>query len=236
MKCSNCGIQLDHAGQGHTCLGGVTPPPQPPAHWQVAQWVLVTLAVIFAGLSLVRAAIAADLLTPPSGDVISALSVVVPLALFAAFLTWSNVTKRVIDAHSIAASTVRHWAVGAGGLLLFVSYLLPVKTPTAFHIVRAVAAILLGIGALVTHRRATRRLADPATPAGDIPPRDQNDATGTGIAPQRMDEARPGQAGSQPARPPLDIETQPEDWNASLWDPEVQRDIERRRRQQTPPA
>ncbi|WP_327033858.1 hypothetical protein [Micromonospora ureilytica] len=230
MNCSNCGSQLDHPGQGHTCLGGVAPPPQPPAHWQVAQWALVTLAALFAGFSVVRAAITADLLTPPSGAVISALSIAGPLAFFAAFLTWSNVTKRVIDAHSIAAATVRHWAIGAGALLLLLSYLLPVKTPTAFHVVRAAAAILLGIGALITHSRATRRLADPATTA------DQNDATGTGIAPQRMDDARPGQAGSQPARLALDIETQPEDWNASLWDPEVQRDIERRRRQQAPPA
>ncbi|MFI6231988.1 hypothetical protein ACIBD9_00335 [Micromonospora sp. NPDC050784] len=169
----------------------------------------------------------ADLMTPPSGKVISALSIAGPLALFAAFLTWSNVTKRVIEAHSIAAATVRHWAIGAGALLLFLSYLLPVKTPTAFHVVRAAAAILLGVGAVITHRRATRRLADPATSAGDIPPRD-------------MDEARPGQVPqqvrSQPARPPLDIETQPEDWNASLWDPEIQQDIDRRRRQQTPPA
>ncbi|MGC4866954.1 hypothetical protein ACLQ3B_16145 [Micromonospora sp. DT53] len=205
-------------------------PPRPPAHWQAAQWVLVTLAAVFAGLSLIRAAITADLLTLPSGDVIDVLSIAGPLALFAAFLTWSNVTKRVIDAHSIAAATVRHWAIGAGALLLFLSYLLPVKTPTAFHVVRAAAAILLGIGALITHGRATRRLAEPSTPA------DQNDATGTGTAPQWVDEARPGQVGSQPARLALDIETQPEDWNASLWDPEVQQDIERRRRQQAPPA
>jgi hypothetical protein len=26
------------------------------------------------------------------------------------------------------------------------------------------------------------------------------------------------------------VETQPEDWDASLWDPEIQADIERRRR------
>ncbi|MEU8114502.1 hypothetical protein [Micromonospora sp. NPDC048947] len=225
MNCSNCGSQLDHPGQGHTCLGGVAPPPQPPAHWQAAQWALLALAALFAGLSLVRAAITADLLTPPSGGVISALSIAGPLALFAAFFTWSNVTKRVIDAQSIAAATVRHWAVGTGALLLFLSYLLPMKTPTAFHVVRAIAAILLAIGALITHRRAMRRLTDPATPA------DQNDAAGPSIAPLRMDEARPGQVESQPARLALDIETQPEDWNASLWDPEVQRDIERRRRQ-----
>ncbi|MBM0203291.1 hypothetical protein ACIA47_13410 [Micromonospora sp. NPDC051227] len=225
MNCSNCGSPLDHPGQGHTCLGGVAPPPQPPAHWQAAQWALVALAALLAGVSLVRAAITADLLTPPSGKVISALSIAGPLALFAAFLTWSNVTKRVIDAHSIAAATVRHWAVGAGALLLFLSYLLPVKTPTAFHVVRAAAAILLAIGALITHRRATRRLAGPATPA------EQSDTTGAGIPPLGMNEARPGQVESQPARLALDIETQPEDWNASLWDPEVQRDIERRRRQ-----
>ncbi|WP_406072959.1 hypothetical protein [Micromonospora sp. NBC_01638] len=230
MNCSTCGSQLDHPGQGHTCLGDATPPPRPPAYWHAAQWALVTLAVFFAGLSLVRAAITADLLTPPSGKVISALSIAGPLALFAAFLTWSNVTKRVIDAQSIAAASIRHWAVGAGALLFLLSYLLPVKTPTAFHVVRAAAAILLGVGALITHGRAARRLADPATPA------DQNDATGTGIAPLRMEEARPGQVANQPARLALDIETQPEDWNASLWDPEVQRDIERRRRQQAPPA
>ncbi|MGC4794711.1 hypothetical protein ACLQ3H_11380 [Micromonospora saelicesensis] len=234
MNCSTCGSQLDHPGQGHTCLGGATPLPQPPGYWQAAQWALVTLATLFAGLSLVRAAITADLLTPPSGKVISALSIAGPLALFAAFLTWSNVTKRVIEAHSIAAAAVRHWAIGAGALLLALSYLLPMKTPTAFHVVRAAAAILLGIGALITHRRAARRLAEPATPAP------QSNPTGTGIPPLPINEARPGQVppqvGSQPARLALDIETQPEDWNASLWDPEVQRDIERRRRQQTPPA
>ena len=73
----------------------------------------MTLAVLFAGLSLVRAAITADLLTPPGGKVISVLSIAGPLALFAAFLTWSNVTKRVIDAQAIAAASIRHWAVGA---------------------------------------------------------------------------------------------------------------------------
>jgi hypothetical protein len=221
MNCPKCGSQLDHPGQGHTCLGGAAPTPQPPAAWQASIWVLVALAVLFAGLSLVRAAISADVLTPPAGKVITALSLAAPLALLIAFLAWSNRTKGVIDARGVPVTAVRHWAVPLGTLLIFLSYLLPMKTPTAFHAVRAAAAIVLVIGALITHGRAGRA----------APPDTATEPGRQGELPQQSP------SGAPPAWAPLlDVDTQPQDWNASLWDPEVQQDIERRRRRSTPPA
>ena len=182
---------------------------QPPAYWHAAQWALVTLAVLFAGLSLVRAAITADLLTPPGGKVISVLSIAGPLALFAAFLTWSNVTKRVIDARGDHCG-VDPALGGRSGC----SALPPVVPPAGEDPDRL-------------PRRPGGRRDPPRRRRPDHPPqsraparrpghpRDQNDATGTGTAPLRREEARPGQAANQPARLALDIETQPEDWNAS---------------------
>jgi hypothetical protein len=71
----------------------------------------------------------------------------VPLALFFNFVAWSNLTKRVIEAYDGTVAIVRNWAVSCRGLILFLSYLLPMKTPAAFHVARAAGAILLAIGA-----------------------------------------------------------------------------------------
>ncbi|MGQ5263192.1 hypothetical protein ACTWLT_20890 [Micromonospora sp. ZYX-F-536] len=148
-----------------------------------------------------------------------------PLALFFAFLAWSNATKDVVEAHGGTVAAVRNWAISGGSIILVLSYLLPMKTPTAFHVVRAAAAILVIIGSLITHNRVSRRLAEPAAPA-----------TAAGPAGLADDVPQQRQSVSPTAGTPLPAEPQPEDWNAALWDPEVQRDIERRRRQSTPPA
>ncbi|MGK5741332.1 hypothetical protein [Micromonospora sp. URMC 103] len=185
-----------------------------PPRWQAALWALLALAALFAGLSLVRAAIVADLVTPPSSQAVTVLSIAVPLALFFAFLAWSGLTKRFVDSHQCPVAIVRNWAVTCGGLTLFLSYLLPMKTPAGFHLARAAGAILLIIGALITRSRLGRWLANPPA-ATDDPPRSQ---------PQQL------RSRAQIVGVPLPAEPQPEDWNASLWDPEVQEDIERRRR------
>jgi hypothetical protein len=98
MICLRCGIQLDHLGQGHSCVTAPVSVAGPPLRWQAALWTLLALAVLFAGLSLVRAAINADLIVSPRGPAVTVLSIAVPLALFFAFVAWSNLTKRVIEA------------------------------------------------------------------------------------------------------------------------------------------
>ncbi|MGC1209966.1 MAG: hypothetical protein WA890_01695 [Micromonospora sp.] len=214
--------------------------------------------MLFAGLSLVRAAIIADLIISPSSQAVTVLSIAVPLTLFFAFLAWSNRTKRVIDSHDCPVAIVRNWAVSCGSIILFLSYLLPMKTPAGFHLARAAGAILLIIGALITRSRLGRWLANPtaatatpgshhgarsasAAPAMIIPgsmiPQSASgdDANGRVNLPLGNDDPRRSQpqqprSGAQIVGVPLSPEPQPEDWNASLWDPEVQEDIERRRR------
>ncbi|MEH1058531.1 hypothetical protein V6U89_25390 [Micromonospora sp. CPCC 206171] len=78
-------------------MDGPAPAAGLPLRWQAALGTLLTLAVLFAGLSLVRAAITADLIVSPGGWAVTVLSIAVPLALFFAFVVWSNLTKRVIE-------------------------------------------------------------------------------------------------------------------------------------------
>ncbi|WP_446217356.1 hypothetical protein [Micromonospora sp. IBHARD004] len=244
VNCPKCGTQVDHPGQGHTCVSAPAPVDGLPPRWQAALWALLALAVLFAGLSLVRAAIIADLIVSPSSQAVTVLSIAVPLALFFAFLGWSNLTKRVIDAHDCPVSIVRNWAVSCGSIILFLSYLLPMKTPAGFHLARAAGAILLIIGALITRSKLGRWLANPAAAAAH--PGSHHGAGSASAAPAAIvsgsaapqsasaDEAygrvNLPRSGAQIVGVPLSAEPRPEDWNPSLWDPEVQEDIERRRR------
>ncbi|NYF59940.1 hypothetical protein [Micromonospora purpureochromogenes] len=201
---------------------------------------LLTLAVMFAGLSLVRAAINADLIVAPGGRAVTVLSIAVPLALFFAFLVWSNLTKGIIEAYDGTVAIVRNWAVSCGGLILFLSYLLPMKTPAGFHVARAAGAILLAIGALIARSKLGHWLAAPGAPVSGAAGRQSasaDDAYDRVNLPSGVDDPRRGQPQQQSAQIvelPLSAEPQPEDWNASRWDPEVQEDIERRRRRGRP--
>ncbi|MEH0935736.1 hypothetical protein [Micromonospora psammae] len=243
MDCQKFGTHLDHLGQGHTCASASAPVAGPSPRWQAAAlWTLLTLAVLFAGLSLVRAAINADLMISPSGQAVRVLSIALPSALLLAFLTWSNLTKRVIDAHGCPVAIVRNWVGSCGVLILFLSYLLPMKTPAAFHVARAAGAILLAIGALIIRSRLRRWLAAPAgivSGSAGAQSASADDAYGRVDLPLGNDDPRSRQpqqprSGAQAVGMPLSAEPQPEDWNASLWDPEVQEDIERRRRRGGP--
>jgi hypothetical protein len=104
-------------------------------------------------------------------------------------------------------SVVRNWAMSCGSLILFLTYLLPAKTPAAFHVARAVASVLLVIGLMISDRKLRRWLAEPAAKRNVPAPR-------RGVPSSRL-------------LPPTEV--QPLDWDASRWDPDVQADIERRR-------
>ncbi|MBM0230812.1 hypothetical protein JNW91_02320 [Micromonospora sp. STR1_7] len=189
----------------------------------------MALAALFAVLSLVRAASAADLVKVPGRQVVSVLSVVVPLALFVAFVVWSNLAKGLVEAHGGTVALVRNWAVAVSSLVLFLSYLLPMKTPVAFHVVRATAAILLVIGALAMSVRLQRRLTGPAAPNTAAHPGAAATPAGSRAIAGSVGPRSVSVTGLMPPAEP-----QPEDWNAALWDPEVQVDIERRRRHRQP--
>ncbi|MCY1144362.1 hypothetical protein OWR29_40745 [Actinoplanes sp. Pm04-4] len=186
----------------------------PPRRWLVAMWVVAGAAVLFAVHSLVRAAIAADVFTPPAGLPVTALSYAVPLALFVAFVVWANVTRSVVEGLGGVVQVVQNWAISVPTLVIFLSYVLPAKTPAAFHLGRAVAGLLLVAGLLISRSKLQRWLVEPASEP--LPP----------VAPPRS--AVPTFPRTAPLLPP--VEVQPRDWDASAWDPEIQADIERRRR------
>jgi hypothetical protein len=224
MNCPVCGSQLEHAGQGHTCAGGSVAAAGPPQRWQIAFWAVLLAAVVLAALSLLRAAIGADLITSPDGLPVTALAIAVPALLLVTFGVWSNVTKGVVEGYGGMVAVVRNWAVSAGSLILFLAYLLPAKAPTAFHLARAAGAILLVIGLLISRGKLQRWLIPPATPPGEA------------SSPRQVQVQVPPQlrAGPQTMTPPA--EPQPRDWDASQWDPDIQADIERRRHRGKPTA
>ena len=199
-----------------------------PRRWQLALGTLLLLALVFGLLSLTRAAIQADLITPPAWLPVTVLSFAVPLALVVTFVAWSNLTKGLVEGYGGMVAVVRNWAMTCGWLILFLSYLLPMKTPTAFHLARAAAAILIVIGLLISRNKLERWLAEPAAPAGTEP--------GAIHPPPSLDDPQQRGSGTPIARPAPVVEAQPQDWDASLWDPEIQADIERRRRSSGPLA
>jgi hypothetical protein len=225
MNCPKCGSHLDHPGQGHTCAVGPVPVARPPQHWELLLGTVLVLAMAFAVLSLIRAAVRADLVESPTWLPITALSFALPLGLFVSIVVWMNLTKRVAETHGGKVTVLRNWVLSWGSLILFLSYLLPAKTPTAFHVARAGAATLLIVGLLIARTKLHRWLAEPApVPAtpDTVNPRQER-------VPQQLRSGPP--AGTPIARligPAVEVPSQ--DWDASSWDPEIQADIERRRR------
>ncbi len=199
-------------------------------HWQVALWSVFSLALAFAALSALRAAISADLIAPPTGLPVQALAIVVPLALVVAVMTWANMTKNYVEGYGGMVTVVRNAAMSSGFLILFLSYLLPIAVSTAIHGARAAGALLMSIGLLVSRMKLRRWITEPAVPVSAPQPRLGDEVPRPG-QPQRGNGPQLGAPGS----PLLSPETQPEDWNASLWDPEIQADIERRRRTEPTP-
>ncbi|MFC0564824.1 hypothetical protein ACFFHU_11850 [Plantactinospora siamensis] len=203
---------------------------------------LVAVAALAAGLSLIRAAIDAHLLAAPSGRTVLVLAAVAPAALFLAFAALARATNRLVETRF---SIVRNWALSSGGLVLFLAYLLPLKIPVALHLARAVGAILLIAGVLIADRKLRRWQAAPV-PAITVlpgvaagPQTDPVGRYGAAGMPALGDRDRPEQAQPQRPRPQvsgtqMSMEPEPTDWDASLWDPDVQQDIEHRRRRGGP--
>ncbi|GIF48798.1 hypothetical protein Afe04nite_33370 [Asanoa ferruginea] len=187
-------------------------------------------AMAFAVLSLIRAAIRAELIESPEWLPVTALSFATPLALIVSIVVWMNLTKGVVEGHGGRVTVLRNWALSWGSLILFLSYLLPAKTPTAFHVARAGAATLLVAGLLISRTKLHRWLAEPA-PAADM-------ASHTHLPQERVPQRL--RSGPPPGTPiarllPPAVEVPSRDWDASSWDPEIQADIERRRRRGEPP-
>jgi hypothetical protein len=244
MNCSLCGAPLERPGQGHRCVGGPVPPVRPPASWQAWFWAVLVLAVLFTAVAVARLI----------GPVPAVLRVVAPLGLFLAVVGWSVSTKRVAAAAGGTAAVVRNWAMSCGWFVLLLSYVLPPVSPAVFHAVRVAAAPLMVAGLLIARGRMARWLVEPAPPAPQGPPVVAADpavaapAAHAGGPPPAPYAAGPSPAlhaaGPPPARPrPATAvpgfvpppEPQPEDWDASLWDPDIQADIERRRHRRPSP-
>nr|WP_221383050.1 hypothetical protein [Actinoplanes polyasparticus] len=170
--------------------------------------------------SLLRAALKSDLVAVPAWFPVTVLSFAVPLALFVSVLVWTNLTKRIVESYGGLAAVVRNWVMTSGWLILVLSYLLPAKTPTAFHLARAAGGLLLIAGLLISRVKLQRWLAEPSAPDNPAP----------------AVHSHPGVSASPPGQRPLlpPVEIQPRDWDASAWDPEIQADIERRRHRTDP--
>jgi hypothetical protein len=242
MNCARCGTALAHPGQGHSCAGGPVPATRPPAAWQAALWTALAFAVVYSLLCLVRAAITVGLIASPATPLVTVLAVAAPLALFAVLVVWAKITRGVVERLGGTVVVVSNWAISCFLLVFVASYLVASSTSPALHLARAAAAVLLVVGLLIARAKISRWLVEPA-PAG-VPaqpgtqPASVADPAGpAGFQPGQLPQQRRvgPRFGTPVARLPPPPEPEPHDWDAALWDPEVQRAIKRRRRA-APPA
>jgi hypothetical protein len=213
MNCSTCGIRLTRAGQGHRCAGGSVPRILLPLRWRIAWWALLVLTAALGTRSLTKAAIAAGVLESSGKEIPVVLSAGLAAALVVTFVVWARLTKGIVEAHGGTVAVVRNWAMSSAAVLVVVSLVLSSDT-AAFHLIRVAAAALLIVGVSVARAKIQSWLttADPPAGAGDR-------EAETVVTPSWSGVPSP--------------EPRPEDWDAGRWDPEIQADIERRRRRET---
>ncbi|WP_433729900.1 hypothetical protein ACQP2Y_18645 [Actinoplanes sp. CA-051413] len=210
MNCSTCGVRLTHAGQGHRCAGGTVPEVPLPLRWRIAWWALLLLTAALGTRSLTKAAIAAEVLESSGKQIPVVLSAALAAALVVTFVVWARLTKSIVEAHGGTIAVVRNRAMSGAAVLVVVSLVLSSDT-AAFHLVRVAAAALLLVGVAVARTKLQSWLTSADPPVG---------------------------AGAEPVAAPSwnglpSPEPRPEDWDAGRWDPEIQADIERRRRRES---
>jgi hypothetical protein len=185
--------------------------------WYVATRRVVGFSVAFAVVGL-AAAVFADTLATTSrplqtpavvaaGLVIGLLwlGVVLGIAITVPFWIWTAV-KQTREHGAPAYGHLGFWASGAFFVLFAAAYVVPGGV-YASAAVRVLAAALLVAGVLHT-RRWLRRRSDPDRP----------------YAADRYSLVTGGDTAS-----PLAAQPTADDWNASQWDPDVLKEIERRR-------
>ena len=145
------------------------------------------------------------------------LSLAVPLTLAVSFAVWTAMTKGVVERYGGTIAVARNGAMTDALIIFGLSYVLPMRIPTtAYLLLRVLAGILLIAGLVMARIKILRWYAEPAEPSAAAPLPQQRtppELTGT-----------PVPVGLPP------VEIQPGDWDAHLWDPDIQADIERRRR------
>jgi hypothetical protein len=190
-----------------------------PMQWHVATRRVVGFAVAYAVVALAAAVFTETLANVPrtwqspalifAGLIISLFGLTVLLGIAVSLAVWIWVAVR--QTREFGAPAYGHlgfWGAGAFLVLFAAGYVVPGGVYLAAA-VRLLGAVLLIAGVL--HTRAwLRRRSDPDRPS----------------AADRYSLV----TGGDPASP-LAAQPTADDWNASLWDPDVLKDIERRRHQ-----
>ena len=211
MNCTLCGTPLTHAGQGHRCAGGPAPAVRPPARWQASYWALMATVVLYTAVVLV------GVLDGPASP---AVQIAASFAVFVAFVVWAGSTRRLAETYGGTVAVVRNVALTCGWLALLISYVLPMSS-TAYRFAAVAAGPFMVAGLLIARNKVHQWLVEPADPAVPLPaPVPQPGPSPHPFAPVTMPNA----------------DVRPDDWNASLWDPDIQAEIERKRHRHRPPA
>ncbi len=211
MNCTLCGTPLAHAGQGHRCAGGPVPAVRPPARWQASYWALMATVVLYTAVALT------EVLTGPAPTVVQFAA---PVAVFLAFVVWAASTRRLAETHGGTVAVVRNAVLTCGWLTLLASYVLPMP-PTAYRLVAAAAGPVMIAGLLIARGKIQQWLVEPAEPAEPL----------AAVGPPPGPSPHPFTPVTMPT-----ADVRPDDWNASLWDPDIQAEIERKRHRNRPPA
>jgi hypothetical protein len=219
MTCASCGAELEWPGQGHTCRCAAPVPAHPHTSVRFAAWATIVLAVLVGATSL---ATALALLDQPGRVAAARIAWLAGIGLFVALVVTLSAflrgARRVLEERGLSALRLRHWAFSAWSILFLLSVAVQVMSPSYDEPGRIIAAGLLAaavpflvVAVLATRAKVVRALSGPAfhgEPPAPAPPE------------------IPG--------PLLPVTPQPGDWDATRWDPEVQADIERRRRRAGP--
>jgi hypothetical protein len=228
VRCPSCGVETGHVDQLHLCR---STPPVSSAEWASATRRVISFAAFFAAAAVASAFLAGSLadLTAATDDadpaaraglalgamVLGLLALGSMLGLLISWLFWWRSARRLGRAYGVPAyGHLGYWGAGLFAAALVASYLYPAlldDTTDALLVqagMRLAGVVVLVAG--VVHTRAWLRK-------------------------HGGDDFRPYAAdryslvtGGDPVSP---ISAQPtaDDWDASSWDPDVQRDIDRRR-------
>ncbi|MEU4237546.1 hypothetical protein [Actinoplanes sp. NPDC026619] len=210
MQCDICGTPLDRPGQGHFCRRGGTAPDESGGTFSLATRRVVRFGAIYAILVAVTNALAVAGVTairsgaatdPAAAGVLIGSAITGFVGLICIIGLLISIVVWIVSAHRLTAAGPG--LIGYGGVLIWVvlSVLAYVVPPQVPSIGAAAAT------------EASLRIAGLALL----------------IAAVRLVRSRLRQATGRPdlaARPKL---ISSDDWDAGKWDPEVLRDIERRR-------
>src|SRR5882724_6868692 len=162
MRCPQCGLELQRAGQGHTCRPAYPAAVRPPTNWVVTTWLAVGFAAIYVLCAASLAAVRLELPDPVPGRAVESpvlagvlllLSLAWLIAVVGTLVTlvvWNRATRRVAELYGADGNTyLRQWYSRVYGVSVIVTLALVWTESVSVRTLIIVGAAIRAIGGLV---------------------------------------------------------------------------------------